>query len=154
MRPIDWYLPQYGAKTEAILPLQAHIQDGRIYRIPYNFLQVAANATGQNYTTPGAPYLIWAFTASITGGTGAGFQFQMFHRHGSFQRPLASTMVLNANSLGTARHPVFIKNPYLIDTGEALGIELRSMEQTNTVNIQIVMWGANLNHIPPGRMPQ
>jgi len=151
---INWYLPQQGVRTQANLPNPAQVQDGRLYRIPFNFLQIPANGTGQNYIAPGIPFLIWAFTHSIIGGTGVGFQADAFHRHGSFQRDLDQTMALNVNAYGTAQHPAFLKSPYLIDTGEVLGFELRSMEQVNTVDIQIVVWGASLNHIPPGQVPQ
>lgn len=152
--PINWYLPQYGVETAVNLPNSAQVQDGRTYRIPYNFLQVPPNGTGQNYTAPGMPFLMWAMTFSITGGTGAGFQFDTFHRHGSFERDLDQTMVNSGNALGTPEHPVFFMSPYLIDTGEVLGFELRSMEPANTVDIQIVVWGANLAHITPGQVPR
>ena len=154
MRPINWYLPQYGVLTQQNIPRPEEVQDGRLYRIPYDFLQVGPNATAQNYTAPGMPFLIWAFTYNITGGTGAGFQFASYHRHGSFQRNLEPTMVYATNALGTAKQPTFIRSPYLIDTGEVLGFELRSLEQSDTVDIQIVVWGANLNHIPAGQVPR
>ena len=154
MRAIDWYLPQYGVLTRHHLPPAEQVQDGRTYRIPYDFPGIAANATGQNFTAPGMPFLIWAMTFAISGGTGAGFQFSAFHRHGSFERDLEPTMILSGNALGTSKLPMFLRSPYLIDTGEVLGFELRSLEQVNTVDIEIVVWGSNLNHIPPGQVPK
>lgn len=154
MQPINWYMPQYGVRTKALIPNPDEVQEGRIYRIPYNFLGIVANATGQNYITPSVPFLIWGLTASITGGTGAGFQFAAYHRYGSYERRLEPTMDLSSNALGTAQRPMLLKSPYLIDTGEALGFQLRSLESANTVDIQIVVWGSNLVHVPAGVMPQ
>ena len=160
-RPLaPWYLPQYGVLTAQHIPDPDEVREGRPYALPFNFISIAPNATGQNFISPTIPLLIWGFTATAYNASGGApsvtpaFQFRIAHRHGSFQRIVSTSMLANTNALGTAQFPNLLRKPYLFDTGETIGIELRSLDPADTLTIQIVAIGAQLPPLPPGVMPR
>jgi len=146
-----WFLPNRGVLTNLHIPDPRLVEGGTIYTSVFDFDSVAAWDTARAANTFASPFLLWALVGYDSNAVGHRFAF--YHQMGSFQRELFMKLQVSANALGTAQRPAFLKEPYLIDGGESIAIELRNMADA-VVNIQVCLIGTYLRGQAEGKVSQ
>lgn len=138
------FLPNRKMMTEMFLPRLDHVpSDAQLRAVGFSFPQVEALGTVEQ-TVQIEP----AFLALMLVGYGtddAGFNVKIWHNTTAGSRELMNKAINSGAALGTAQHPFFIKEPYLMLRGDSLRCQVKSLSISATnAHIWVAFWGGDV----------
>ena len=125
------FLPQRKTLTETFLPQLDQVpSDADLRWVGFSFLSVGTLATVEQTVQIEPAFLALSLVAFDTDA--AGFNLQMWHNTTGGSRMLFNKAIALGASVGRARHPTWIKEPYLMLRGDSVRCQVKSLSTSAT----------------------
>jgi hypothetical protein len=128
----------WGQRLPWFMPRPVQLPPCEPKLIVFDFPNLAALGVGKQAIGFSTDTLIWAVTAVATGAPAA-FCAQVYHDHKHGQRRWYNTHQLGSNVFGTAQQPTLMKSTQLVEAGDTLTMELKSLDAA-AQSFQVVLW--------------
>lgn len=152
----DMFSPQRKTLAGLYFPPNTELASQGVPRIRvFSFSPVNPLEVQQNTWSFEKPFLVHTLTgvifSTVDGTVNAnGFRVQLLHQSGEIQRQLFNKHQIGANVLGIGTSPFFLKVPYMIDRGDQMLVEVKSLVPGSgagsgvVTTIQVCLWGAEV----------
>jgi hypothetical protein len=146
MMPAGVYLPQRGTISDLYLPRPFHVPEDALLRaIGFNFTGVGPLQTAYQAVQVFPSFLAWALVGIDDQAGSIGFQVQFWHNTPSGQRQFFATSVLSGTVCGLASNPMYITEPELFASGDAIRCQVKNLSTTLNDDIYVALWGGDVN---------
>lgn len=138
----EFFLPNRKTLTRHYLPRPDHLPDGLLRMLAFDIPAVNALQTLEKSRTIEQRFLCWAIAATDTDA--ADFRVQIYHLHEGKQSSLYVRHMVRNDVVGTGSLPTILTVPKIFEQGDTVTVEVRNLSANNGANIQVVLWGADL----------
>ena len=140
----ELFLPNRKLLTRMFLPKLDHVpSDAQLRAVGFVFPSVGTLATVEQTVQIEPAFLALTLVGYSTDP--AGFNVKLWHNTSGGSRSLSNTAISFSATLGHARHPFYIKEPYLMLRGDSLRCQVKSLSQSATpAQIWVAFWGGDV----------
>jgi hypothetical protein len=158
-RSVELYLPNRKTLQDLFVPQETELAEGDPRMQVFNFAQVNPFETQEQVWVFDRPMLVWGMVGSMNAAAApgaavaSGFRFQILHVHDKTQRVWFNKHQLSQNVLGTAALPFLLRRTQLVDAGDAITVEVRSLVTPaigTITRVQVCLLGVLLGAQPIG----
>ncbi|HEX3584403.1 MAG TPA: hypothetical protein VH024_00295 [Candidatus Angelobacter sp.] len=147
------FLPNRKDLTALFLPEEAQLPPGDLAMMVFVFDGLTARQTAEEARPIEKRSVLWGITGNDSDA--AGFRVQITQEHQGRLIPLLQKPVEHRNVIGTAQAPTILKETRLLEPGDSITVEAKSLSANGGVRIEVVLWLAVLHDDPaPGGAPQ
>ncbi len=153
---VELYLPNRKTLQDLYVPRESELADGETRVQVFNFAPVNPLEVQEQAWIFDKPLLVWGLVGSMNNNAApgavvaAGFRFQIYQAHLGKRRNWFNKPQISQNVLGSAALPFLLRQTQLIEAGDEVTVEIRSLvtaAQANITRVQVCLFGVTPNEI-------
>jgi hypothetical protein len=140
------FLPSRKDLTSLFLPDENQLPPGDLAMMVFVFGSVNALQTVEEARSVERRSLLWAITGNDSDA--AGFRVQITQEHQGRLIPFLQKPIEHRNAIGTAQAPFILKEPRLLEPGDSISVEAKSLSAADGARIEVVLWLSEIHDEP------